>query len=169
MSWSTNTHPNAFTAADALALTDPDALQHPDSAALRDEAVLAARERWREQASQLPSLTPCPGHPDPHMKNYIIEDSTPILLDWDDIAISDPMRDVGIQIWGFLPRSRWAEFMRAGGISLSPEIEASVYWWSAFKMLTNAVWCDTKSNEQGAKFHADLFVHAVAQRPWRQG
>ena len=92
-----------------------------------------------------------PVHPDAHRDNYVITAGQPYLIDWDGVDVSDVVRDVGVQMWGFLPHRRWNEFLSGGGLRPSAEVDAAVYWWSAFRMLGTALWVD-----DGA-FHAHLF------------
>ncbi len=154
-----------FTIADAV--TEPEQNPHPRGTALRDKAFVAACVRWQEQAAEIRPLPAYPIHPDAHMNNYVVDDDRLYLLDWDGITISDTMRDIGIAVWGFLPRSRWARFLEYGGLAYSADSELAIYWWSAYKMLTNANFCDKNANEPGAQFHARAFIRAVSRRPWR--
>lgn len=65
-----------------------------------------------------------------------------------------------MQVWGFLPHRRWNDFLTRVGLRPAAELDAAVYWWSAFKMLRTALWVD-----DGA-FHAHLFQRAAARRDW---
>jgi hypothetical protein len=35
------------------------------------------------------------------------------LVDWDEVDLSDPWRDAGIQLWWHVPVARWTEFVAA--------------------------------------------------------
>jgi aminoglycoside phosphotransferase (APT) family kinase protein len=100
------------------------------------------------------------------MHNYIIVDGRPYVLDWEHIDLSDPLRDVGFQLWSFLPGSRWPDFLQKIGLSLSEDVEIAIQWWAALKMLTNATFNDRRGDDEGAEFHAYAFRHAVDRRPW---
>jgi aminoglycoside phosphotransferase (APT) family kinase protein len=136
------------------------------SAALRDPRFRVCFERWRQEASNVVGFPFRPIHPDPHWNNYVVADGLPYLLDWENIDLSDPMRDIGIQIWGFLPKHRWQEFLRRVGLNPTKDVETAMYWWAAFKVLMNAFWIDAHGDESGARFHAHLFCTAVERRPW---
>lgn len=143
-----------------------DSQPEPTSAALRDHDVGRGLERWRRQSTELVRLPPRPIHPDPHWHNYVIADGRPYLLDWDLVDISDPLRDVGSQVWGFLPETRWPEFLDRVGLPVGEATDAAIHWWAAFKLIMNAWWNDRNGDEAGAAFHADAFQVAVDRRPW---
>jgi len=83
----------------AIAMTDRDLERAPKrTAALRSSAFMSALSRWRQQARSLPAMSMRPIHPDPHWHNYVIDRGVPLLLDWDHIDLSDPLRDVGYQV-----------------------------------------------------------------------
>jgi hypothetical protein len=138
----------------------------PRSAALQEQSFQTAFEHWRRQSHAIVRLPLRPIHPDPHWNNYVIAAGQPYLLDWEHIDLSDPMRDVGYQIWGFLRKRQWEEFLERVELTDTDNLETAVYWWAAFKVLMNAFWNDAHGDENGASFHAHLFRMAVEQRPW---
>lgn len=150
--------------AEAVAMFDDPPIAR--SAALHDQGFQASFERWRQQSGAIVSFPFRPIHPDPHWNNYVISDGRPYLLDWENVDLSDPIRDIGIQVWGFLPKDQWAEFLRRVGLTPTEDIEIAIYWWAAFKVLMNAFWIDEHGDENGARFHAHLFRTAVVRRPW---
>lgn len=149
---------------EAVAMIDSQPIAR--SAALQDQGFHTAFEHWRQQSRDVVSYPFRPIHPDPHWYNYVIADGRPYLLDWENVDLSDPIRDIGIQIWGFLPKHHWAEFLRRVELSQTSDIEFAIHWWAAFKMLMNAFWNDEHGDESGAGFHAHIFRTAVEQRPW---
>lgn len=152
-----------LTVADAVTQTDTTGLR---SRALGEAAFRSCLERWCQQAESIVGHPLRPIHPDPHWHNYVIVNGRPYLLDWEHIDLSDSIRDVGIQVWGFLRRPRWAPFLRRVGITPTDDVERAIYWWAAFKMLSNAIFNDHRGHEQGAAFHAAGFRVAVERRPW---
>jgi hypothetical protein len=148
------------------AVTMINAQPAPTSAALRDPGLRSRLDRWRGQSAEIGGLPMRPVHPDPHWHNYVIENGRPYLLDWDLIDLSDPMRDLGIQLWGFLPQSLWADFLHRVGFVPSDHLDAAIYWWAAFKLIMNGWWNDRNGDERGAASHADAFKLAVDRRPW---
>lgn len=138
----------------------------PRSAALQAQSFQAAFEEWQQQSETIVSLPLRPIHPDPHWNNYVIAAGRPYLIDWEHIDLSDPMRDVGYQIWGFLRQRQWGEFLERVGLSGAGGLDGAVCWWAGFKVLMNAFWNDSQGDERGAAFHAELFRAAVEQRAW---
>jgi Phosphotransferase enzyme family len=124
------------------------------------EACVRSFDRWRSQASSVASFPIVPIHTDAHMVNYVLGSGRPYLLDWDQIDLSDVVRDVGVQAWGFLGHRRWPDFLRRVHLEPSAEMVDAIYWWSAFKMLRTALWV-----EDGT-FHAMLFERAVSRLDW---
>lgn len=138
----------------------------PTSEALRDPGLRASLECWRQQSGEIIQLPPRPIHPDPHWHNYVISDGRPYLLDWDHIDLSDPLRDIGSQAWSFLRRSQWPAFLRRVGLPPDDQLDLAIYWWAAFKLISDAWWNDRNGNEGGAEFHAHAFKIAVDRQPW---
>ena len=153
-----------LTVAGAVALIDDQPA--PRTAAFLEPGFHASLERWRQESDAIIRLPLRPIHPDPHWNNYVLGDGRPYLLDWEHVDLSDPLRDVGIQVWGFLRKRQWAEFLQRVGLTPTEDHEIAIHWWAAFKMLTNAFWNDRRGDESGARFHVDGFRTAVERRPW---
>lgn len=124
------------------------------------ESCARSFHRWKDQARSLTAFPIMPIHTDAHMENYVLADGRLYLLDWDQIDLSDVVRDVGVQAWGFLAHSSWGHFLRRLDLEPSAAIERAIYWWSAFKALRTALWV-----EDGT-FHGMLFERAVSRLDW---
>ncbi len=72
-----------------------------------------------------------PTHGDVNRKNFLITPTRVVLIDWDDIALADPLRDVGPLIWWYLPPSRWPSFLERYGLPATPAVIERIYWWAA--------------------------------------
>lgn len=105
-------------------------------------------------------------HPDPHVNNYVICAGRPFLLDWDHIDLSDPLRDVGWQLWGGLPAGYWPDFLESVEIACAEDSRRAICWWSGFKMLGNALFNDRRNDLAGADFHVSGFVKAAQGLGW---
>lgn len=150
----------------AVAMINRDRERAPGhSPALQSPDPGAAVERWRQQAESIRSWPMRPIHPDAHWHNYVIAEGSPLLLDWDYIDLSDPIRDVGSQVWGFLPSRHWPGFLRRLGLP-DEDCEQAICWWAAFKLLSNALFNDSRDDPAGAEFHIGAFLVAVDRRPW---
>lgn len=136
------------------------------SPALRSVEFESAFRRWQSQASSISSVPMRTIHPDPHVNNCVISEDGPFLLDWDHIDISDPVRDVGWQIWGGLPANYWPEFLESVEIACDQDSRRAICWWSGFKMLGNALFNDRRGDLTGVTFHLDAFQVASRERGW---
>lgn len=136
--------------------------------ALRSKEFETAFRTWQSQATEITSLPMRTVHPDPHINNYVISEGRSFLLDWDHIDLSDPVRDVGWQIWGGLSSIDWPEFLRRVDIEPDDNTTAAVCWWSGFKMMGNALFNDTRGDLDGVEFHISAFLVAAQRRGWQE-
>jgi Phosphotransferase enzyme family len=130
------------------------------------DEVCEARAEWRRQAGRLAEVAPVPVHADPMAGNYVVEGDRPYLIDWDEVDLSDPWRDVGVQLCWHVPAARWPEFVERCGARLDDELRARIYWWMAFKSLRSGFWVDARGHEVYAAANARGFLAAMA---WRYG
>lgn len=119
-----------------------------------------ARETFHQLVQQARFLEPAPlvpTHADPNAKNFLLVQDDFYLVDWDDISLSDPLRDIGPLLWWYVPRERWPEFFAAYGMATASALLHKVYWWSAWKSLSVAQWFDTHTQDAAgiAAFLAD--------------
>ena len=150
----------------AAALIDRDLERAPPTPALGSAHFRSAYDSWRNSAASLPAATLRPIHPDPHWHNYLISDGEPLLLDWDHIDLSDPVRDVGCQVWGFLPEQHWDEVLLRVGLAVDATSHSLICWWAAFKMLGNALFNARRGNAEGVDSHLAMFAIAADNTPW---
>ena len=124
--------------------------------------VAAAVAVWKQRAADLAPVPPLPVHADPWWGNYVVAGDQLHLVDWDEIDLSDPWRDGGIQLWWHVPAPRWAEFVAGQGAVLDAALEARILWWASFKMLRNGHWVDNDGDAALAVLNARAFVRAMA-------
>jgi len=98
--------------------------------------------RLRRKAEQLEPIDLVPVHLDPSDKNFLVAGHRIYLLDWDDIRLSDPLRDAGLLLWWYVPTARWRDFFHAYGCPLDAHMLARLYWWGAASCLGIAFWFD---------------------------
>jgi hypothetical protein len=125
---------------------------------------------WSEAIGELRRLSTnlratglVPTHGDPNPKNFILTNDL-YLVDWDDLALSDPLRDVGQLLWWYVPRNRWHAFFELFALDDGPHELDDLYWWVAEESLDVAM----KVAERGDlgvvhEFMAD-FAAAIEQR-----
>jgi aminoglycoside phosphotransferase (APT) family kinase protein len=128
------------------------------------DEVLEARATWRRLASELAPVPPAPVHADPHRFNYVVADDRLLLVDWDEVDLSDPWRDAGVQLWWHVPADRWAAFAAAQGATLDGALNARILWWAAFKALRNGYWVDLQGDAGLAALEVRGFLRAVARQ-----
>jgi hypothetical protein len=85
----------------------------------------------KSQANQLHAVPLAPVHPDPNGANILLADKKMVLVDWDGILLSDPLRDVSQWLGWYVPRERWPLFFGAYSLPVDDALLARVYWWSA--------------------------------------
>lgn len=92
------------------------------------------------QAKQLHAVPLAPVHNDPNGANTFLIDNKVMLVDWDDMLLSDPMLDVSQWLGWYVPQKRWPLFFSAYGLPLEQSIITRVYWWSARASFANVLW-----------------------------
>jgi len=125
--------------------------------------VREAGAEWRRLAADLAPVPPAPVHADPHGGNYVVAHGRPALIDWDEVDLSDPWRDAGIQLWWHVPAARWADFVATLGATLDEALSARILWWAGFKALRNGYWVDLRGDVRLAELNARGFVRAMAR------
>lgn len=134
----------------------------------RSPEIGAALERLRDTRYRIGEPPLVPAHTDPNPSNVLVASGRTYLVDWDGIMLSDPMRDIGLLLWWFLPPERWPALLRRFWLP-DADSAASIdraYWWSAVTSLRVALWIDQHTPDDGGimSFLED-FHEAEARRP----
>ncbi len=111
-----------------------------DANVLHTKAITSTFEKLKEQAKSLQPVQLVPIHPDPNTKNILLSANTMRMVDWDDVQLSDPMRDVGLLLWWYVPKQRWGEFFQAYGLPMDEAVVERIFWWAARTSLAVALW-----------------------------
>jgi hypothetical protein len=86
------------------------------------------------------------------------------MLDWEEIALSDPMRDVGLFLWWYVPPHKWREFFEVYDHT-APEpgdpTHDGIYWWAARRSLEVALWLDRHDHKSAAQVFLTDFIAAA--------
>jgi thiamine kinase-like enzyme len=127
---------------------------------LRTRRVRDAVHQLVQQAHQLPRAPLVPTHADPNNTNFRLVRDHFYLLDWDDIGLSDPLRDIGLLLWWYVPRGKWSAFFTAYGMRMDDARLHKVYWWSAYASLGVALWFDEHTQDEAsvAAFLLDFYA-----------
>jgi aminoglycoside phosphotransferase (APT) family kinase protein len=135
------------------------------SRALHSAQAVAAISELRRQAGHFPAVPLVPTHGDPNTKNILVAGSQIWLIDWDDIQLSDPMRDLGVLLWWYVARDRWQEVLHVAGLSPADAVLPRLYWWSACASFRVALWHGARAHdEDGARAFLDDCVAALDGR-----
>ncbi len=112
----------------------------------------------KKKSRDLKPVPLVPTHADPNSKNFLLTNSGLSMIDWDDIILSDPMKDVGLMLWWNIPKDKWLEFFKFYGQELDEE---KIYWWIARASLSIAIWFAKRVDRENAKFFIDDFLLAI--------
>lgn len=134
-----------------------------DARAQSDETFTRAVGQLRRQAGDLHATALVATHGDPNRKNLILGERV-YLVDWEDLAVSDPLRDVGQLLWWYVPRNQWKQFFEHLGLD-AHIADPGAYWWVAAESLDVAMQLAERRNHVGAKAFFDDFAAAIERRP----
>lgn len=113
---------------------------HLNAHELREPAIIAAFNMLKAKAQQLQPVELVPVHADPNTKNILLTHDSLYMVDWDDITLSDSMRDAGQLLWWYVSPSQWPEFFAAYGLSMNEDLMKRIYWWAARTSFAIALW-----------------------------
>lgn len=111
-----------------------------DEAPLHTSEITLAFHTLQTQARNLQPTALVPVHADPNTKNMLVAGNSLYLIDWDEIALSDPLRDVGLILWWYIPPQQWPEFFAAYDLQLDESHLARIFWWCARTSFAVALW-----------------------------
>lgn len=123
--------------------------------------------KFNEQAASLQASCLVPIHNEPNTKNMLISEDTVIFIDWDEIMLSDPMRDIGTFLWWYLPEEKWSTFFDFYGAALDEEKRKKIYWYAVRASLVILLW----EEEHGVKDDGFMndFTSALHRKPNPRG
>jgi aminoglycoside phosphotransferase (APT) family kinase protein len=111
-----------------------------DADVLHAPEIFSAFEKLKNQAQKLHPVKLVPVHPDPNTKNMLLVDTKLLLVDWDNLQLSDPMRDAGLLLWWYVSPRQWPVFFQAYGLRVDEYLVDRIYWWAARTSFTIALW-----------------------------
>ena len=111
-----------------------------DADGLHAPEIVRAFDKLKNHAHTLSSDKLVPVHPDPNTKNMLLVDTRLMMVDWDDLQLSDPMRDAGLLLWWYVSPKLWPIFFRAYGLVLDEYLVDRIYWWAARTSFAIALW-----------------------------
>ena len=111
-----------------------------DAVKLHVPKIVSAFDELKHQSQKLRSVKMVPVHPDPNTKNLLLVNTRLMMVDWDNLQLSDPMRDVGLLLWWYVSPKQWPIFFQAYGLELEENAVNRIYWWAARTSFAIALW-----------------------------
>lgn len=102
--------------------------------------IVSAFEQLKARSQSLQAVPLVPVHPDPNTKNILLTNDTLLMVDWDDMQLSDPMRDAGLLLWWYVAQHQWREFFDAYGLTIDDALIERIYWWAARTSFAITLW-----------------------------
>ena len=102
-----------------------------------------------------------PSHDEPNTSNMLVIADRLFLLDWDDVRLADPLRDLGPLLWWYYPPSAWDTFLQACHLPSDERMVHRIHWFAARASLEIALWHAEHGSKTDNGFLAD-FRAAVA-------
>lgn len=137
------------------------AIARPSGDSFKTDHFRQVFARFREQSSRLQPVPLVPTHADPSPVNLLVTRHGLTMLDWDEVLLSDPMRDIGLIVWWYLPASTWPAFFAMYGAPIDRD---RLFWWVAKRSLELALWLDARHADDPAQAFLDDFYRAVAHQ-----
>ncbi len=135
---------------------------------LHTSAIIEAFEMLKIQAQKLQPVKLVPIHADPNTINILLMGDSLRMVDWDEIKLSDPMRDAGQLLWWYVARQQWDEFFATYSLQLDEALIERIYWWAARMSFAIALWhvehsydCTSFLKDFVAAIHGGGNPHAV--------
>jgi hypothetical protein len=102
--------------------------------------IVSAFQKLKAWSKRLQYVPLVPVHPDPNTKNILLSNTSMLMVDWDDMQLSDPMRDAGLLLWWYVAQYQWNEFFEAYGLTMDDGLVERIYWWTARTSFAVALW-----------------------------
>ncbi len=124
----------------------------------KNEAFTIAYAKFLDLKNDLVPVGLVPTHNEPNNSNMLVRSDQLTIIDWDDICLADPIRDVGPFLWWYIPARDWERFLRIQGISLKPEVNRRIFWYAARISLEVAIWQAENKYDNSKAFLNDFFA-----------
>lgn len=122
-----------------------------------------------QESAPTRSVELVPTHGDPNLTNFLLAGDRAYIVDWDDAALSDPMRDIGQLLWWYVPEDHWPRALARFGLRDDTEARDRLYWWVAAESLDVALRLEAEGNQPAASGFLDDAVAALEHRPNPRG
>ncbi|MFA7301619.1 MAG: phosphotransferase [Candidatus Shapirobacteria bacterium] len=113
--------------------------------------------RMEEMGTKLLPVELVPVHADTNNANFLVNDEKLYMVDWEDVFLSDPIRDIGMILFRFYPKEKWGDFIKAYGEELD---EDRLYFWIARECLGIAQWFGNMGDISSQNTYLEAFESA---------
>ncbi len=98
---------------------------------------------------------------DPNPTNFLVARRL-YMIDWDNITLSDPMKDISMLLWRYVDRDVWNTFFDSYGIDFGVlQQRIRFYWWLAHGSLVVAQWFTKRGDDREARSYMRDFINAT--------
>lgn len=107
-----------------------------------------------------------PSHCDPNPGNVLVTTTTAYLIDWDQLHLSDPLRDIAQVLWWQYPLSEWEELLDLFNIDLTNAQQRERFYCtiSIWSLQVALFFMQTPHQQYVSEFLLDA-QHALKQEP----
>lgn len=116
----------------------------------------------KKQGRDFSSINPAVIHADPNLNNILVASDKIYMIDWDNVILSDPLRDIGLILWWYVPKAKWKTFFKYYGLDVNESVYNRLYFWVALRSLVISLWFIINKNDtKAAKEYLRDFYTAV--------
>ncbi|HLO17881.1 MAG TPA: aminoglycoside phosphotransferase family protein [Anaerolineales bacterium] len=138
-----------------------------DTGLLQTAKMEEGFEQLKNMAQAFEAEPLVPIHNEPNPSNMLVLGKKLIFVDWDEITLSDPMRDIGVVLWWNFPPEHWPAFLEKCGIEITKGLLDKIYWFSARASFEIVLW-HAEHHLDGQDFIED-FCAALNKQPNPKG
>jgi thiamine kinase-like enzyme len=106
-----------------------------------------------EYSNKLHEVELVPTHLDTNHSNFIIADKHIFIVDWDDVILSDEMRDISLFTWLYVKKDKWSDFMKYLSIDFNNSAQMRFYWWLAQGLLSISFWFEKRHDVENIEIY----------------
>jgi hypothetical protein len=117
----------------------------------------------RDKSSELSTVEVVPTHADPNYKNFLLTKNKIYMIDWDDVRLSDPIRDIAPLLWWYVNKKKWPILFNKLDMPINDTLMNRFYWWMARQSLTIAIFFAKRHDIQQTQYYLEDFSAALNQ------
>ena len=96
-------------------------------------------------------------HGDVNHNNWLLTDDNQLyLIDWDEAIIGDPAMDLGMLLYGYIPKDQWPNWLERYGLHLTDDLKLRMKWYVIAQTLSSIQWHKDEERFQEMKRELDF-------------